>query len=92
MAMVEVGSPETTWTVQVVPHTETRTMVTVRYVFTSVESKEDSCGKKKSYKTNQPNHCNDICSLQSGNVAVFHPSTEEIACQATALTLIIFHL
>lgn len=47
MAMVEVGSPETTWTGQVVPHTETHTMVTVRYVFTSVEAKEDNHGKKE---------------------------------------------
>lgn len=85
-AMVEAGSPEATWTVQVVPHTESRTMVTVRYVFTSVLAKDDHCGKKKSYKNNQPNHCNDNCSLQSGNVAVFCPSKEEIADQAAALT------
>lgn len=78
MAMVEVGSPETTWTVQVVAHTETRTMVTVRYIYTSVKAKEDYCGKKKSYKSNQPNHSNGICSPQSGNVAVVHSSAEEI--------------
>lgn len=85
-AMVEAGSPETTWTVQVVAHTETHTMVTVRYVFISVVATEDNCGKKKSYKNNQPNQCNDNCSLQSGNVGVFDPSAEEIACQAAALT------
>lgn len=85
-AMVEAGSPEATWTVQVVAHTETRTIVTVRYVFISVVAKEDNCGKKKSYKNNQPNHCSDNCSLQSRNVAVFRPSTEEIADQAAALT------
>lgn len=50
MAMVEAGSPETTWTVQVVAHTETRMMVTVRYVFTSVEAKEDNCGKRRATK------------------------------------------
>lgn len=50
MAMVEAGSPETTWTVQVVAHTENRMMVTVRYVFTSVEAKEDNCGKRRATK------------------------------------------
>lgn len=50
-------------------------------------SKRRQLWQKKSYKNNQPNHCNNNCSLQSGNFALFHPSAEEVAYQAATLTL-----
>lgn len=71
MAMVEAGSPEAIWTVQVVAPIEIHMMVTVRYDFISVVAKDDHCGTKKSCKNNQPNHSIDYCNLQSHGAAVF---------------------
>lgn len=86
MAMVEVGSPETTWTVQVVDHIETRMMVTVRYVFISVVAKEDNCGNKKSYEIT--NQTTAITAVSSQDTLQFSaPAQKEIFVrQPAALT------